>query len=459
MKRFAAVLLTVGALAGLAWADAIVLKDGTRLEGTVKQVDAGFEVKLADGSIRIVQTDDVKALVMTADEQISDDVARERLESLRRSVENDSNLKRIVDRYKKFILTTEKTKAADLARKDLATWQARLTENRIKVGKRWLDPKERKQLYDDQLLAINAVRSLVGDNQWDQAQKVVREQLELDPDNISFHYFNGVMALRRKNIPEAKRAFDAVQAVAPEHVPTLANQVIIAVETKRWPIVISTMDKALTLAPGVQALTDNAAELLQLVPDNVKRQPAYERLERKFQDQDLIVQADQATKGLFRFGSSWLTQEQLTKAKAEREAFEAEKTRLQTEYDSAESTVKQNEQRIAANNDTMRQIEADSVYFDPVTNRQVRRALPDTYWQLQRENEKLKLDNVELAKKMDKLRVDAKTLLAKEPHPPYKGSMVPIGVDGVPVMEFVETPVVQIPTTAPTTKPSTQPAR
>ena len=115
-------LLIVAAISTASFADVLVLKDGTRLDGDVKKGDSGYVVTQANGTFQVIPFDIVKSLELRASDA-PPDIAKENLASLRRSVEHDDNLFRIIGRYKQFIARVGDESAAEQAKQDLAIWQ------------------------------------------------------------------------------------------------------------------------------------------------------------------------------------------------------------------------------------------------------------------------------------------------------------------------------------------------
>src|SRR5438045_5371239 len=101
MRRFAA-LITILGLGLTASADVVHLKDGSRLDGDVKKGPAGYTVTMADGKVKTVSSDQVKSIELAATPG-SPDAAKEKLASLRRSVEYLDDPKKIIARYQSFI--------------------------------------------------------------------------------------------------------------------------------------------------------------------------------------------------------------------------------------------------------------------------------------------------------------------------------------------------------------------
>src|SRR6185312_2988183 len=85
-------------IATASFADVIVLKDGSRVQGDIKKGDSGYIVTHADGKFDVIPFDVVKSLELQTG-NAPPDAAKENLASLRRSVEHDDNIYRIIGRY------------------------------------------------------------------------------------------------------------------------------------------------------------------------------------------------------------------------------------------------------------------------------------------------------------------------------------------------------------------------
>src|SRR5690348_1308614 len=109
-------LLLVGGLALViltppgAFADVVHLKDGTRLEGEIKRADDGWLVTGEDGKPRFVAGSRVASI--EAKPKTDAATADERLASLRRAMDNATDLRQIIDRYRAFVTQYDGTAAA-----------------------------------------------------------------------------------------------------------------------------------------------------------------------------------------------------------------------------------------------------------------------------------------------------------------------------------------------------------
>ncbi|MFT3786717.1 MAG: tetratricopeptide repeat protein [Tepidisphaeraceae bacterium] len=446
-----AALLTAGFLSSIAFADAVVLQNGTRVEGDVKMIPTGYEVTLENGAKKLFTSEQVREVQLTPKTNITEDQARERLNSLRRAIDVEADIDRIIDRFEKLIPQLDKFPAvvADV-KKDIEQWKARKAAGAVKVGKTWVKPEERQALFEKSLQTIDQIRSLAKEHRTNEAEQLVKSAIDDDPTNPSYLYLAGVAAVRRSAWAEAVRDFEEVSKQIGTHAPTVANRALLAVQLRRWPSSIALMEQALALEPGNPFFVDNCAELLQMLPDKERRGATYEKLVRRFNEQDAQLRKQFEERGLFRWGSSWVTREKLDTIKKDRESYESKKSDLQNQFNVANQDISSKQRRIESNERLMRQIQQDSIVTD-VDGKIYRRPLPDTYWDLDRENKTLNSDIDDLQRTVRDLRRQASDLQKTEPSPPFQGSLVLVSEDGVPI---VVPPGMQLPTTGPTTNPT-----
>ena len=132
-------LLPLGSGVG-ALADVVVLKDGTRVEGTIDRTEAGYDVTAPDGKVTRLPAEKIKSIERKA--VATPEEAQRRLDLLRRTAANMSDIKLVLSRYNDFLRQFGKTPQADEARKDMAEWQDRLDRHMTRAGGKWVTPEE-----------------------------------------------------------------------------------------------------------------------------------------------------------------------------------------------------------------------------------------------------------------------------------------------------------------------------
>ncbi len=414
-------------------ADTIVLKDGSILGGVVKQVKDGYEITTPDGKTTFVKSDQVKSIKLSNDGKVTEQNAKERLASLRRSVESESQIDRIIDRYHQFIEMNKEADASDEAAKDLAMWESRKAQNMVKVGSEWMTPERRDAYLLESARLANAVADQIAAGDIAGATPRVAQALEANPSHVSFAYLDGVLNLRRARFNEAKRSFDIVSEQIPDHPPTLFNEAAIAVYFKRWPNAVAMFEKAMTLAPNQPEILNGVIEFMRLAPDATRRTVAFDRMQAIFNSQEAQIEAEMAQKGLHRFGSGFADQAQIDEMNQKLAAFEEKKKVMQADYDAIQQRIKDLQQRVEAVERQLAQMDSERIQPDGKGGT-IFLPRPQYYYDLQANRERYIHEMGAEKVKSDDLKKEAKQLESQAPQPPFAGHVVPIGEAGVPIV-------------------------
>src|SRR5579862_4390958 len=88
---------------GIVWSisvagEVVTLKDGTKLEGSLTRTSDGYELKDATGKVTPINSDDVQSITI-GPKVAGAGEAQSRLQSLRRSADNLSDLNAIIAEY------------------------------------------------------------------------------------------------------------------------------------------------------------------------------------------------------------------------------------------------------------------------------------------------------------------------------------------------------------------------
>lgn len=415
----------------LVQAGVVVTTRGERIEGELKKTSTGWQVTLADGKVREVPSNEVRAIELGGSPGSS--TPSQRLDSLRRSVEALDDIPTIIDRYRRFIEQIKDPAVTQAASEDLRVWQDRLERGLVKVGKRWMTPDQQRQLALDLLYRVDTIRQQIKNRDIVSALKNIESILSDDPDNPSAAYLLGVIFQQQGKWSDAENQFQKVLKTVPGHAPTLHNLAILNARQKQWSGACSMMEQALMFQPNVQILIDAAAELLEMVPEDQKRISSVQKLLKRFTEQDQALQKIMADRQMFRWGSQWIdptTRQQLAEAE---QRIRQRLDELQEDFDLTRSRINRLDVEISQNEQTLRQIEARS-YIRYPDGSYVRVPYPSSYYDIQRDINRLRAERVEMNKRLDSLRDAAKRVQAELPVPPFKGVITPIGEDGVPVV-------------------------
>ena len=428
-------LIAIVVATATARADTLTLRDGSVLAGSVRQVDGGFEYTAKSGAKRFVAADQVRGIKLDAAGAPDEATARERLASLRRSLENERDVARAIDRYEQFLTLNEGTAAAKDARTDLATWKDRRERKMTKVGGRWMTADDRDQLLLQIAGRVDALRGQFAAGDLDRAGVMLRDLATLDPDNISVLYLDGVLQYRRNQFAESKRRFDAVLEQVPDHPPSLVNDAVLLVTFKRWPQAAGALDLAMAAAPVNRVVLDEVTEFIQLVPESLRKTLAIERLLKTYGVQEsALEQRMLGEQGLYRLGSRWVDKAGLEAAKHKADELDQTKRQMDTDYAQAQDRQRQTEQDADRIQHMLEQIDRDRYVRDSLTGRGILRPYPDAYWDLKRDLDQLLQRHKEEQEKIDDLKKRATTLPTEHSAGLYAGAMTLIGEAGVPIL-------------------------
>jgi tetratricopeptide (TPR) repeat protein len=421
-------------LAVTAHADVINLTDGTKVEGKIQKTSDGWTVTQKDGSIETIPADKVASIEASRGaEDIS--VSADRLASLRRVAEHLSDVQDIVNRYQKFIEQTGDQAVVAQAKKDLTLWQLRLDQGLVKLGDGWITADERERRRGLAQSEALPARDLIANYRYKEADKLLQQALQDDPECAAALYLQGISLYKQDQVAQSRKAFDAANQFAPTHAPTLNNLAVIAWRQKSFVVAMSFYRQAMMATPVAKEILDNVAEALNAVPDENKKAPVVLQAVALFADQDAQLQQAAAQQGQYRWGATWVTAKQLQDLKADEIRVKQQLDAIQSQFDALQQKIGQIDSEIGANQREMDRLEARSTYTDRNGNN-IQMPLPDVYYQMRRDNEKLADDKQVLLQQQDALKSRAKQVQQEIPVPKFTGMQNIIGVDGVPLRDL-----------------------
>ncbi|HYO08452.1 MAG TPA: tetratricopeptide repeat protein [Tepidisphaeraceae bacterium] len=451
----AAVLAAVlSAAASTAVADTIYLKDGSKVQGDAKKGASGYVVNQGAGKYQVVPFDQVRSIELDMAPIAEPELARENLNSLRRSVEHQDDINRIIDRWQRFAEANQGTPVGEEAKLDLGMWKQRRDEGLVKYGGRWVTSEERARMQEEAIKVADNARRLLKQGRLNDAETVVNQALQQDPQNASALYLRGLIHLRQEQWPQARKAFEQVNQQVPNHGPTLNNLGLIHWRQNQQQQALGYYDQALISDPRNQQILNNVAEALYAVPDDQRNAQVAQRLARRFTEHDVDLQRELGKQGMHRWGAQWVTTEQLGELKTAERAMKDKLDQLSADFDGVKVRIDTIDREIGDNERAMRRLEASS-YVRDYNGNIYQSVLPPTYYALQDDQRKLQRDREDQFRNLEKLRQQARAVQADLPVPKYTGMQRAIDVEGTPV----QAPTVPAPATAPGTQPGkAQPA-
>ena len=446
MVRFIAlVVLGVAGAASIASADVVLLKDGTTLDGDVKRGPGGYVVTQSDGTTKALAFDDVKSIEMATAPPLTSESAKEKLASFRRSVEYGDDVNRIIEKYQRFIEQNAGTVMEADARRDLATWQERRDKGMVKFGSRWVMPETRAKLEEAAFQQASNARRLIKQGKFQEAESMLNGAIQEDPQNAAALYLRGLLHYRQDHLMPARRSFETVNVIVPNHAPTLNNLAVILSKQNQHATALNVYDQAMIASPKNADVLNNVAEAIYSMPDAVRGTPIAQRVLRRFTEQDQDLARDLEKQHLHRWGATWVTDEQLVQLKqAEREAKD-KLDQLASQFDAVKVRISNIDRDIDENERAMRRLET-SAYVRDINGQIWQSALPPVYGELQEDNRKLNIERQQQFVELDKLREQAKAVNRDLPVPKYTGIQRMLDETHAPVLG---------PSASPTTAPAT----
>jgi Tfp pilus assembly protein PilF len=430
------------------FADTIHLKNGNKLEGTIKRDKGGWEITDTNGKTLLVLDSEVSRIEKSTTLSAAE-LALGKLATLRRSVESLSDVNQIIDRYQKFIEQNKETPIAAEADRDLATWKDRQAKKFVKVGNEWVSPEAHAEMLEKAAGTLGEIRDLIRDGRHKEAEAEVTKLLAASPDNASGHYLRAVLAHKQGEVGVAKRHFERVRELISDHGPTLNNLAAIAWKQKQQAQAIAMYVQAMQASPRNRQILDNVAEALHAAPQELRNSANAKKAEAIFKEQDAELQKQLEQEGLFRWGSTYVNKAQYEEAMKAQEKVQAKLQQLDQEYRRVEARLREIERTIGLNEESMLQIDRERSRIDPATGRYIRLGRPSIYYDLKRENDKLQLEERDLLGKLDGYHDKARAIEQESPHPQYSGTQRLIEAEGTPLVAAK----------GPATKPVTAPDR
>jgi tetratricopeptide (TPR) repeat protein len=284
----------------------LLLKDGSKLEGTVTRTSDGYEVKDTTGKVVHIDADDVQSIQIGSARAIGAVEIESRLVSLRHSVENLSDVGAIIDDYRHFIDEYKDTPVAAEAQHDLALWQQRRDQHLVKLGPRWVTLQERDQIRQQSAVQMTLARDLMNTAKPRDAEALIQQVLAADPGNPAGSFLKGLLQFDRQDMPSARKNFQAVLVTINNHAATLNNLAIVLWRQNQAIAAVNSYTQAMLAEPQSQTILDNVAEVLHLLPANLRQNLAAKRAAQIFAQQDAELQKQMILLGLHRWGAVWV---------------------------------------------------------------------------------------------------------------------------------------------------------
>jgi tetratricopeptide (TPR) repeat protein len=215
-------------------------------------------------------------------------------------------------------------------------------------------------LQEASLRQADLARRALKAGKFQEAESILNETLATDPQNAAAHYLRGLLLYRQDQLMPARREFEQVNTLVPNHAPTLNNLAVVLARQNQHPASLNFYDQAMLASPRDKELLNNVAEAVYMMPDNVHGTAVAQRVLRRFTEQDEELSRELERQGVHRWGATWVTSEQLEQLKqAEREAKD-KLDQLASEFDAVKVRITNIERDIEENERAMRRLETSA---------------------------------------------------------------------------------------------------
>lgn len=354
-----------------------------------------------------------------------------RLQSLRRSVENSTDIKSILERYARFIEQYKDSPAARDAQADAAAWRDRLEKKMVKVGPRWVTPAEREELKLHARTLADQAREAMLKTRKQEGESLVQKALEEDAGNVLASYLNGVLQFDQNQPQQAKKSFELVATAAPREGANLNNLAVVQWNLKQAAIALKVYEQAMNALPVNKEILHNVAEAVHALPPGQRTTQVAKSAIRVWETQQAQLATKMAKEGLVAWGSTWIDKDQSVKLAALEKDIEQRVAVLSADYDKSQKSVDEIDGSMENNTRLMGNMERASNYRD-LKGFQIQKPLPAKYFELQKQNQQFTQDRQALAAKQAEDREKAAKAVAEMPIQKYTGTQRIFGAENAP---------------------------
>lgn len=429
MKPFMPLILLM--LSAPAFGEVVHLNDGTTLEGELHRTNEGWTITAADGKLTAITQSQVKSIEFKKSGG-SVDSPGQRLASLRRAVANQSDISKVIERFRTFIAQNADTPAAKDAQQDLMQWQDRLDKGLVRAGDQWVSKQQLVELQAKSMQTAQAARSLIIAGKLADARPMIDKALSVTPQDPALLYLKGVIEYRQTQIVPARNDFQAVEAVVPEDGAVHNNVGVILWKQRAQMPALNEFEKAMLARSQDQTILDNVLEALHALPPEFKDKDLTKRVKQHFAEQDAALQKTMSTKGQYRWGSQWVDQREYDKLQSQQKAVQDRIDSMQKDFDGLKAALLKIDRDIANDQQVAQAMLSQSMQIDPTSGRTYSLPLPQRYYDLQRDIANLKSQRVLDQKQLEDLQKFAAQQKQLMPQEKFSGTFKAFDVDAMP---------------------------
>ncbi len=246
-------VLCLLALGSAAFADKLILKDGSVLEGRVIKKSDGYWIKLADDSTQTVATADVEkwerasAIPSTpsvtpkptpvhtpaVDTPSTTVKPKSSLQAVKRRAEAVDVPLAAVTIWQEFIDSKPLADDLKVAQDEMARWKKLHEDGAERIKGKWVSGEERKQILTKVEQLNKEFMELMRANQTLQAVQKLEAAEAIYPNSYWINFWLGFMDMAQNQDDDAVKHFDQALKLRPKIAAAIGNQALILIKKKK----------------------------------------------------------------------------------------------------------------------------------------------------------------------------------------------------------------------------------
>jgi tetratricopeptide (TPR) repeat protein len=297
-------------------------------------------------------------------------------------------------------------------------------------------PEELGAIQEEAQGTARKARDLIAAGRLREAGPLIDVALRQDPASAPALFLRGVVHYRQEQLGPARKAFDAVTQLVPDHGPTLNNLAVILWRQEQHAGALKFYDAAMIASAADERILANVAEALHALPKELRDSAGTKKVVTHFREREAALVRKMERRGLYRWGAAWVRGEELDRLQEMEQEIDGKIKDLEDRYEDAEDRIGQIDRDVAETQRSIRRIEAQS-YTRDASGRMTKIAYPRVYYELQRDVLVLKREREEQVDLLEKLRKEARLVRQELPVPRYTGIHRIIEVEGTPLIPLV----------------------
>jgi len=337
MRRLLASVVATLLLATIVLADAtVILKDGRRLTGQI--IESGDKVGVAtEDGLKLLDRDQIERIEHDAFGRATPQ-ERKAYRRAERAVQQVSEPAAAVAIWRRYIdgLSSDASLGPE-ARRQLTRWAEAMKAGKvIWVGQAMTlaEREKAKSVATDHLQ--KGIRQYHRAD-YRQAGASLREALGNWPDHPGALFYLALAHQKLRKPLEASRRYRTILDIAPDHVPTINNLAVLDCMRRQFRSGVPLIIRAASLAPDVVAVNDNAFRTMLRIEDSGVR--SFESDMARIRNIAARMEAAMRSRGLVRWGTSWVTTQKYQDYKEKNEAVNAQLEALAGEIRTLEEQI------------------------------------------------------------------------------------------------------------------------